>query len=266
MILTFTPRMLAIERVIPRRYIQRVWNRPGQALAMLLARLGRPLNHRLEDYQRELLDNVPLRETYFTAVRRGWIPKHFSTWEERFGDLYRWGLAIAWYYALIRELTPERVIETGTAAGVTASLMLAALERNGKGELISIDLPAKRGENTMDWSLPEGQSPGFLIPEQYRHRWQLRIGDAKDILVPALRERPCDLFFHDSLHTYEHMMWEYITAFVHMRDDSIIMSDDTFWNRAWWDFTANFGLERFQDLSNPKIGISIVRRKPMPVI
>lgn len=111
----------------------------------------------------------------------------------------------------------------------------------------------------MDWSLPEGQKAGLLIPEEYKKYWELRIGDAKDLLVNALREKPCDIFIHDSLHIYEHMMWEYITAFVNMENGKIIISDDILWNKAWWNFTEKFQLLNFQDLSNPNIGVTVVR-------
>jgi len=44
-------------------------------------------------------------------------------------------------YMLCRLLRPEIVMETGVAYGVTSSLILKALEVNGKGVLHSIDLP-----------------------------------------------------------------------------------------------------------------------------
>lgn len=255
----FPPKILgAVERIVPRQALQRFINPPGQSLTQLVRYLHREPSKTLAEYQQELLKDDILRERYFWVAQKGWLPKVFHSWEDRFGDLYRRGMGIAWYYAMIRELKPQRVIETGTAAGTATSIMLSAIAHNGSGKLISIDLPAVRGKNTMDWSLPEGQKAGLLIPEEYKRYWELRSGDAKDLLIPALREAPCDLFIHDSLHTYEHMLWEYVTAFSNMRDGTIMMSDDTFWNRAWWDFTRLFNLKRFQDLSNPNIGVTVI--------
>ena len=44
-------------------------------------------------------------------------------------------------YFLVRELKPEKIIETGVHRGVSSLFILQALEDNGKGELYSIDLP-----------------------------------------------------------------------------------------------------------------------------
>ena len=44
-------------------------------------------------------------------------------------------------YFLIRELKPEKIIETGVHRGVSSLFILQALEDNEKGELYSIDLP-----------------------------------------------------------------------------------------------------------------------------
>ena len=47
-----------------------------------------------------------------------------------------------------------------------------------------------------------------LFRSTLRDRWQLIIGDCKHELPQLLAElRQTDLFHHDSLHTYDHMMW-----------------------------------------------------------
>ena len=47
-----------------------------------------------------------------------------------------------------------------------------------------------------------------------------------------------DVFLHDSLHTYEHMMFEYTQAWRHLRVSGILMSDDVNegWSLAFIDF------------------------------
>ena len=47
-----------------------------------------------------------------------------------------------------------------------------------------------------------------------------------------------DIFIHDSLHTYDHMLFEYRTAWPHLRPGGILLSDDTDWNRAFPTFAA----------------------------
>ena len=58
---------------------------------------------------------------------------------------------------------------------------------------------------------------GVLVPEYRKHRWTLILGDAKKELPIALKElNKISIFFHDSLHTYEHMMFEYLIAWPYM--------------------------------------------------
>jgi hypothetical protein len=56
---------------------------------------------------------------------------------------------------------------------------------------------------------------------------RLVIGDSRREL-PGLMERcaPVDMFYHDSLHTYEHMVWEFGTALPHLGIGGLLASDD----------------------------------------
>jgi len=44
-------------------------------------------------------------------------------------------------YVIVRLLKPEKVVETGVAAGVSSAFILEAMDDNGIGTLYSIDLP-----------------------------------------------------------------------------------------------------------------------------
>jgi predicted O-methyltransferase YrrM len=133
-------------------------------------------------------------------------------------------------YAAVRALAPQYVVETGVANGVSSSYMLLALHKNGKGCLHSVGLddPA---------FLPPGAKPGWLVPAWLRGAWQTHIGDARQILPSLLgRLGSIDIFIHDSLHTYEHMMWEFETAYPFLRRGGLLCSDDALWNNAFHDF------------------------------
>ncbi len=138
-------------------------------------------------------------------------------------------------YAAVRALKPNCVVETGIANGVSSSYLLLALQKNGRGCLHSVGLadPA---------FLPAGKEPGWLIPEWLRASWQIHIGDARDIL-PNLFEQlgSTDVFIHDSLHTYEHMMWEFETAYPYLLPGGLLFSDDALWNDAFHDFARKAG-------------------------
>lgn len=133
----------------------------------------------------------------------------------RFGSTGEWDCEALYY--LVRALQPRVVVETGVCYGASSSYILEALTCNGHGTLHSIDLG-----NT-----PEEPSNDFFVHPAHRHRWNLIIGDSK-IELPRLLQRlgQIDLFHHDSLHTYEHMMWEYEQAFAHLNPAGALSSDD----------------------------------------
>jgi predicted O-methyltransferase YrrM len=120
-------------------------------------------------------------------------------------------------YHLVRALRPRLVVETGVCYGASSAYILEALEANGKGRLYSIDLGNTNDEPPND----------FFVPSRLRSRWNLCLGDAKKLLPPLLTQLgEIDLFHHDSLHTYEHMMWEYETALGGLAPGGVISSHD----------------------------------------
>ena len=120
-------------------------------------------------------------------------------------------------YYLVRALRPSIVIETGVCYGASSAYILEALHANGEGELYSIDLGNTQDEPPSD----------FLVPSALQDRWHLRIGDSKRVLPRLLAELgEIDLFHHDSLHTYDHMMWEYKTAFPRLSPAGALSSHD----------------------------------------
>jgi predicted O-methyltransferase YrrM len=120
-------------------------------------------------------------------------------------------------YYLVRALRPRIVVETGVCYGASSSYILEALAANGKGELYSIDLGNTEDEPPHD----------FFVPRRLWSRWHLCIGDSQELLPSLLRQLgEIDLFHHDSLHTYEHMMWEYETAFPWLSPDGVLSSHD----------------------------------------
>ena len=189
------------------------------------------------------LDLDPRQVTrFFNEAREGWISQHIidSGGHDASGTT---GLvAGAFLYALVRAHRPEIAVETGVANGMSSAFMLAALEANEAGRLISIDLPftgdAAAGEpvplvagTTIDramWSpVEKGRNPGWLVPAQLRERWDLRIGDARDLLPRCLDETgDIGLFYHDSLHTPEYMLFEFRTAWRHLMPGGLLATDD----------------------------------------
>jgi hypothetical protein len=146
-------------------------------------------------------------------------------------------------YALVRKLRPRVAVETGVCNGFSTAFLLLALERNGIGELHSIDLPEVVGadyepgtfwEGKQGAAIPPGKDPGWMIPARLRERWQLALGRSEDELPPLLaRVREIDLFVHDSEHSYECMDFEFRSAWPALGDGGALVADDWNWNDAF---------------------------------
>ena len=132
-------------------------------------------------------------------------------------------------YIITRIMKPNVVVETGVASGVSSAYILQALEDNGKGELYSIDISAY---------IPRGVKPiGWIVPGSFRRRWHLIIGSSSQKLPHLLENlREIDVFLHDSLHTYENMLWEFKTVWPFIRKGGILLSDDIQENDAFSEF------------------------------
>lgn len=145
-------------------------------------------------------------------------------------------------YAIVRASRPSLVVETGVANGVSTAYLLLALKKNGIGHLHSVGLE----EGSF---LPPGKGIGWLVPEEFRCRWTLHRGDAAQLLPALLRELgTIDVFIHDSLHTYEHMMFEFDQACPHLRPGGFLLADDALWNAAFDDFARKAEARAWQIL------------------
>jgi predicted O-methyltransferase YrrM len=122
-------------------------------------------------------------------------------------------------YALVKLIKPDVMVETGVGAGVSSWTILQAMEENGVGRLVSIDLPTPNTE-----LLPE---VGYLIPNGLRHRWELRTGPSQRLLPQTLAELgEIDIFQHDSRHSYSNQLREYRTAWPFIKPGGMLVSDD----------------------------------------
>lgn len=172
----------------------------------------------------------------FLNIEKNVIKNYFK--EIRNIRIYAPGMASALdtIYVIIRLYKPEIIVETGVASGASSFYILLALNKNKKGKLYSIDYP------NLDPSakLPEGKEVGWLVPHALRKRWSLIIEKVEIALPKLLKElEHLDIFFHDSLHTYEHMMFEYKLAWNKLGKDGILISDNIDLNNAFRDFCNN---------------------------
>ena len=121
-------------------------------------------------------------------------------------------------WCLICHLRPGKVIETGVARGVTSRVILEALERNGAGQLWSIDLPAT------DPSLHD--EIGVAVPRRLYGRWTYIAGTSRRELPKLLSQiAPIDIFVHDSSHTERNILFELEQAWGAIQEGAAVADD-----------------------------------------
>lgn len=164
-------------------------------------------------------------------------------------------------YLIVRKYKPEIVVETGVAYGASSAFILCAMHENSKGHLYSIDLPPYEApaeieitDEVTTYLLKDGQrhkwgnkknTVGHLVPEYLKERWTLILGDAKNELPRFLKKiNKVSMFLHDSLHTYEHMMFEYETVWPYLIKGGLLLSHDVLWNKAFLDFSKKVHSKR----------------------
>lgn len=165
-------------------------------------------------------------------------------------DMYGIGLSAAKdYYAVTRKMKPETVVETGVCNGVSTLSVLLALHKNGFGTLYSIDYPYYADESLSEFrqhtfdeyggaAIPSDKEPGWLIPEELKTQWDLRIGKSQRVLPKLVNNlEKIDLFMHDSEHSHPCMMFEFELAYEWLAEGGVIIADDISWNEAFSTFT-----------------------------
>lgn len=134
-------------------------------------------------------------------------------------------LACEYIYSTIRRVKPKIVMETGIDRGTSTTYILLALQKNGYGKLISVDKDVDVGQ---------------LVPSELKIFWEQKVGKTCDIL-PTLNINDIDIFLHDSLHTYDNMLFEYRWAYPRLKDSGLLLSHDIGTNNSMYDFAKEIG-------------------------
>ena len=172
------------------------------------------------------------------------VQQKFKTWRSGL-----WGLlgTHGIVFMMVRKFKPDTIIETGIAHGYSAEIILKALSLNGRGRLKSIDIDQKVHIEDIEVDV------GWVVSPSLRDRWEVMIGDSK-VLLDTITDQP-DIFIHDSLHTEDHMLFEYSWAKNHLKTNGFLISDDIDRNRAWQIFhTTNKDFKEY--LKTPTTGVS----------
>jgi Methyltransferase domain len=169
------------------------------------------------------------------------------SWEtKRFSSIFQMRLFRMLLFSAIRLTRPALTIETGVLHGMTSLFLLRALELNGFGRLISIDLPSypESGPANRDGYhsvLPPGQQSGWLVPRARYPQWDLQIGSTRDRLPLLNGIEGLGMFLHDSEHTTETMTFELEWAWPRLTSGGLLLCDNIEANTAFQDFCRRIG-------------------------
>ena len=178
-------------------------------------------------------------EQYMAGLRRQYHSQYNAGWVNLDAALF--------LYWLVRKLKPKTIVQCGVCNGLSSAFMVLALTANGaEGKLYGIDIPPVFNPKEPSWTgsgqvyghtIPEGKTSGWIVPEAYRKRFEVREGDSKVLLPQLVESLPAiDLFYHDSDHTYNHMMFEFREAGRKLARGGLVVADDISWNASLWDF------------------------------
>ncbi len=130
---------------------------------------------------------------------------------------------------VVRELSPRSCLELGTGFGISSAYQGAALELNGAGDLITIDVAEQWGEIAR-----QGHSELGLD-----RRVEVLVGDPGETLTSALeRAAPIDYAFIDSDHREHETLAVVEEMLPHLSEPALLLFDDVGFSsqemeRAW---------------------------------
>jgi predicted O-methyltransferase YrrM/uncharacterized protein YoxC len=214
---------------------------------------GPLLNDALEEaktvpHSNQVFERRDYIENYLQELTRKYHAHYSAGWVNLEDALF--------LYWLVRQLKPTTIVQTGVCNGLSSAFMMLGLVKNGgQGRLYAIDLPPVFNPKDAAWTvrdrvygvvIPEGVSSGWMVPDAYRDRFEVWTGDAKSLL-PKMVDKvdAIDLFYHDSDHTYGHMMFEFREAKRKLKRGGVIVADDISWNASVWDFADQHGVPSY---------------------
>jgi predicted O-methyltransferase YrrM len=155
-------------------------------------------------------------------------------------------------YMLVRSLRPSRVVETGVRPGYSTAWLLAGLEANRSGTLISLGPGTTAGRAQAVHNVTVGQ----FVPPYLRTRWTLALGNTEEQLQRILRDgESLDLFFYDNGPDAARARFELRTAWSALSPEGVVLAHHVDANPVWSEFCRGQGLPpQIFDWGPPPLG------------
>jgi predicted O-methyltransferase YrrM len=153
---------------------------------------------------RGYIDEIEQDENLYSHIK---IATQTSELRHLADAIPRYGRRIGWY-ALVRALRPQHIVETGTDKGLGSCVLAAALLANGSGRLTTIDIDP---------------SSGYLISGDYSAVVDRVIDDSLHALGKLEK---VDFFLHDSDHSPEYEGKELQAVEDSLAPAALVLSDN----------------------------------------
>jgi hypothetical protein len=161
-------------------------------------------------------EEINLARSQYVTYHSGFKQRMTSPRTSFFNPIFDLGLGMSEFVFLcILIKKPLTVIETGVAAGVSTNAVLSALQVNGAGSLLSLDITPKVGE---------------LVDEKLKTRWKLEILPElarENSFAKYLKENNgATIFLHDSDHSGAWQIKEFNNVVLYLPGIELILFDD----------------------------------------
>jgi hypothetical protein len=159
---------------------------------------------------------VRLARAEYERYRKSFEEKARVPREQFFGSIFDLGPRMSEFlFTAILINRPQKIIETGVAAGASTNTILSALKQNSFGKLFSLDITEQVGE---------------LVDENLKPLWQLQIlpemGREKAFVKYLRDNSEATLFLHDSDHSDSWQIKEFKNVVREIPDIELILIDD----------------------------------------
>jgi len=161
-------------------------------------------------------NEISLARIKYALYRKSFEERIKSPRKQFFDSIFDLGPGMSEFlYSAIIVKKPNKVIETGVAAGVSTNTMLNALHSNGKGELFSVDITEQVGE---------------LVEGNLKSRWLIKIlpeiGREKTFARLLRENADATIFLHDSDHSVSWQIKEFTNVVRELTNIELILFDD----------------------------------------
>ena len=158
-------------------------------------------------------------------------------------------------FKVIRKLKPLSCVELGSCVGISASYQAAALNINGKGDIVTLE----GSDEIADIAKETFENLGVENASVVTGPFHETLGDVFET------SKPIDFFFNDGHHDHDAVIRYFNQVIPYLSDTAVIVFDDISWSpgmrKAWTEIEKDKRVSASINLH--KIGIALINKKAL---